>query len=185
MKILKYMFILLVTVLSIHFASAAQQLHYVGFNTLNSKDKTNSRIIFDNYLHQLAPIMLKYDMNLQIFDVSYGGSDKLTADVITVGSVRDMETFQAFFADPQLQKILPLLDKALGQHEVIFTSQSIAKTGDDDRHTLLSLFWLKGDNDQLADAQKSIASSINSIKPIFHKYGMCFSIKLSSIFKLS
>ena len=101
---------------------ASNTVHYIGFNTLNSDDKESSGKIFDRYIHKLMPIMEKYEMSLQIFDVVHGGSEKLKADRVTIGSVKNMETFKAFFSDPDLQAILPMLDNALSEHQVIFTA---------------------------------------------------------------
>ena len=116
--------------------------------------------------------MKKYEMSLQIFDVVHGGSEKLKADRVTIGSVKDMETFQAFFGDPELQAILPMLNNALREHQVIFTSNSMEKPLTSKAHTLLSLNWLKGDDKQKETAIKAMEQSNKKIQHTFKNYGV-------------
>jgi len=151
---------------------ASNTVHYIGFNTLNSDDKESSGKIFDRYIHKLMPIMEKYEMSLQIFDVVHGGSEKLNADRVTIGSVKNMETFQAFFSDPDLQAILPMLDNALSEHQVVFTESSMEKSPTTKAHTLLSLSWLKGNEKQQEIATKAIDKSKKNIQHIFENYGV-------------
>ena len=55
--------------------------------------------MFDDYIRKLRPIMSRYGMTVDSYDVQHGGSDKLSADVVTFGSASDEESFQAFFQD--------------------------------------------------------------------------------------
>ncbi len=123
---------------------AANAINFVGFNAFDKTDLKQSNRLFDNYIHQLIPIADKYGMTFGIYDVSHGGSETLDADVITFGSVPDMESFQAFFQDPEFAKISPMLHTALSGHQVIFTHSGFAPTPSRG-HTLLSLLWLQGD----------------------------------------
>ena len=161
--------ILLLAVLSNVPARAADTIHYVGFNKFVTDQEAESGRVFDDYIHQLRPIMSRYGMTVDAYDVLHGGTEQLAADVVTFGSAPDEESFQAFFADPEFQQIFPMLVGALGGHQVIFTSGSFAVNGNATGHTLLSLNWVSGDTDvgvvKLQDLN-------HRISPVFDEYGV-------------
>ena len=126
-------------------AQGADEIHYIGFNQFVADRDEQSAREFDEYIRKLRPIMSRYGMTLETFDVVHGGSENLAADVVTIGSARDQESFQAFFADAEFQEIFPILVGALGDHKVVFTSGPFSPTGNTDNHALLSLSWLNGD----------------------------------------
>ena len=147
---------------------AANAIHFVGFNVFDKSNLKQSSALFDDYIHQLIPIAGKYGMEFGIYDVSHGGSAELDADVVTFGSVPDMDSFQAFFQDPEFAKISPMLHTALSGHQVIFTEGGFAPSPAEG-HTLLSLVWLQGDPAKATKALDSIqAESLSA----FNQYGV-------------
>jgi hypothetical protein len=168
MKLLSKVFLIGIMIVA-RPATATDEIHYIGFNKFETMDVTNSSDAFNEYIRQLTPIMSRYGMTVQSYDVVHGGSKALDADVVTFGSARNQESFQAFFQDPEFQKIFPLLIGALSEHQVIFTGRPFAITGKDNGHTLLSLSWVKG------DPVKSLAKlgMLNEgISQVFDTYGV-------------
>ena len=129
---------------------ASEEIHYIGFNAFPVDNKEDSRERFDNYIENLIPIMQRYGMTLEIYDVVHGGSDDLKADVVTFGSVKNMEVFQTFFKDPEFIAIYPTLHKSLSGHQVVFTTQPFSLENEGVGHTLLSLNWLAGNPEESA-----------------------------------
>ena len=150
-------------------AYASDNIHYIGFNKFVADNEAESSRVFDDYIHQLRPIMSRYGMTVDAFDVLHGGSAELPADVVTFGSAPDEESFQAFFADPELQEIFPMLVGALGGHEVIFTSGPFSVTGNESGHTLLSLNWVDGD---ATDGVSRIQALNEKTSSVFGQYGV-------------
>jgi len=147
---------------------ASSSINFVGFNAFNKSNLKQSSNLFDDYIHQLIPIAAKYGMKFGIYDVSHGGSRELDADVVTFGSVPNMEAFQAFFQDPDFAKISPMLHEALGGHQVIFTEGGFAPS-QTKGHTLLSLVWLQGDT---VSAVKALEDIQTKSFATFQKYGV-------------
>jgi len=149
-------------------AHAGDTIHYIGFNQFIADHAADSGRVFDDYIHQLRPIMSRYGMTVDAYDVLHGGTEQLAADVVTFGSAPDQESFQAFFADPEFQEIFPMLAGALGGHQVIFTSDAFALTGREPGHTLLSLNWVDGD---AAEGVAKLQDLNHRISPVFDRYG--------------
>ena len=145
---------------------AANEIHYVGFNRFAG---AGSGAQFDDYIKRLRPIMRRYDMTVETFDVLHGGSDDLAADVITFGTAVDEESFHAFFQDPEFQNIFPLLIEALAEHEVIFTAGPFGVTGVQQDHTWLALSWVGGDEDA---STAKLVSLNETLEPVFSAYGV-------------
>jgi hypothetical protein len=147
---------------------ANDEVHYIGFNKFVSEKKAQSGAAFDDYIRQLLPIMARYDMTAGVFDAVHGGSDDLSADVVTFGTAKSMESMQAFFQDAELQAIFPILLGALSSHQVIFTSGPMALGGKQQDPTLLSLTWVQGDPDKGLSELNDINDRLS---PVFAKYG--------------
>lgn len=142
------------------------QIHYVGFNAFG-EDKHQSGVAFDAYIDKLRPIMRRYGMTVEAYNVLHGGSDDLAADVITFGTAKDQQSFQAFFQDPEFQAIFPMLVGALSDHQVVFTMGRFApENAGPGAHTLLSARWLENE----AGGEK-LRSIYASSAPIYEKYG--------------
>ena len=103
-------------------SATADAVHYVGFNKFEERSPDKSATLFDAYIVDLLPIMQRYNMKLEVYSVIHGGSEALDADVLTFGTAPDMQTFQKFFQDPDLQQIMPSLVAALSAHQVVFTA---------------------------------------------------------------
>ena len=144
------------------------QIHYMGFNAFGA-DKAKSSEVFDAYLETLRPIMARYEMTADAYNVVHGGSDNLRADVVTFGTAKDQASFQAFFQDPEFQKIFPMLLGALDDHQVVFTSGAFVPNPQHGAHTLLSASWFK---DGAEAPLKTMASINHKIEPVFAKYGV-------------
>ena len=125
-------------------AHAGETIHYIGFNQFVADHAADGSRVFNDYVHLLRPIMSRYGMTVDAYNVLHGGTEQLAADVVTFGSAPDEESFQAFFADPEFQEIFPMLAGALAGRQVIFTSDAFAPTGQESGHTLLSLNWVVG-----------------------------------------
>ncbi len=170
MRILfKLCLLVLLTALAGPPALASGEIHYIGFNRFVADQETESGIVFDDYIRKLRPIMSRYGMTVDSYDVQHGGSDKLSADVVTFGSASDEESFQAFFQDPDFQQIFPMLFTALSDHQVIFTSDPFAVSGRKGGHTLLTLGWVDGD--PVAGLARLQALN-DEIRPVFATYGV-------------
>ena len=113
--------------------------------------------------------MARYGMTLEVYDVAYGDSKDINADVVTFGTAKDMPTFQQFFQDPELHEIMPMLEQSLNSHQVIFTSGSLEKQYKSNANTLLSLLWFKGDH---SNASESVAMLTNKVTGKFFQYGV-------------
>ncbi len=150
-------------------AHASDVIHYIGFNKFNAGYEADNGRVFDEYIHHLRPIMSRYGMTVDAYDVLHGGTEDLSADVVTFGSAPDEESFQAFFADPEFQQLFPMLVGALGDHQVIFTSGAFAVTLKEPGHTLLSLNWVNGD--AIAGVGK-LQDLNHRISPVFDQYGV-------------
>ena len=150
-------------------AHAGDAIHYIGFNEFVADRAADSGRVFDDYIHQLRPIMSRYGMTVDAYDVLHGGTAQLAADVVTFGSAPDEESFQAFFADPEFQEIFPMLVGALGGHQVIFTADAFALTGREPGHTLLSLHWVEGD---ASEGVARLQALNHRISPVFDRYGV-------------
>jgi len=149
--------------------SADTQIHYMGFNSFGA-DKAASGKAFDAYIVKLRPIMARYGVTGDPYSVVYGGKGELKADVVTFGTAKDQASFQAFFQDPELQAIFPMLIGALNDHQVVFTAHSFApgpeRAG---ANVLLSVNWLKGDT---AEATMAVQALTEKASAIFSKYGV-------------
>lgn len=150
-------------------AHATDTVHYVGFNKFVADHEAESSRVFDNYIHRLRPIMTRYGMTVDAYDVLHGGTGELPADVVTFGSAPDEASFQAFFADPEFQEIFPMLVGALGGHEVIFTSGPFAVAGHEAGHTLLSLSWVRGEAEESVGEIQALNENTSAV---FDRYGV-------------
>lgn len=150
-------------------ALASGEIHYIGFNSFVTDQETESGIVFDDYIRKLRPIMSRYGMTVDSYDVEHGGSDKLPADVVTFGTASDEESFRAFFQDPDFQQIFPMLIEALGGHQVIFTSDPFAVSEKKGGHTLLTLEWVNGDP---AAGLAKLQELNDEIRSVFGTYGV-------------
>lgn len=177
MKLANKVFLMVIMIAAIP-ATANDEIHYIGFNKFETQDVTNSGNAFNEYIRQLTPIMSRYGMTVQSYDVVHGGSDALDADVVTFGSARSQESFQAFFQDPEFQRIFPMLIGALSEHQVIFTGRPFAITGKDNGHTLLSLNWVKGDPGQTLARLNMLNEGISQV---FDTYGVRQIAKASGV----
>jgi hypothetical protein len=121
----------------------ADTVHYIGFNKFRDSKDSESAAAFDSYIGDLLPIMARYGMVLEVYSVVHGGSETLDADVLTFGTAPDMEAFQQFFQDPQLQQIMPTLIGALSGHQVVFTAGEFMPSNSAGGHLMLQLDWLK------------------------------------------
>ncbi len=148
-------------------ASAGDQIHYIGFNKFAAEDASSET--FNEYIRQLTPIMARYGLTVESYDVLHGGTEELDADVVTFGSAPNLESFQSFFQDPEFQKIFPMLVGALSGHQVIFTGGPFTITGKHNEHTLLSLCWVKGEPEQTL-AKLDLLNE--GISPVFDTYGV-------------
>lgn len=162
-----YLFTLLAVIANLP-AHATDTIHYVGFNKFVADHEADSGRVFDDYIHQLRPIMARYGLTVDAYDVLHGGTEDLSADVVTFGSAPDEESFQAFFADAEFQQLFPMLVGALGDHQVIFTSEAFALTGQEAGHALLSLNWVNGD---AAEGVATLQDLNHRISPVFEQYG--------------
>jgi hypothetical protein len=179
MKILfKFCVLILLIAQSGSPATASGEIHYIGFNRFVAAQAMESGTIFDDYIRQLRPIMSRYGMTVDSYDVQHGGSDELTADVITFGTATDNESFQAFFEDPEFQQIFPMLLAALSDHQVIFTSDPFAVRSQKGAHTLLTLDWVNGDS----DAGLARLEALNDkLRPVFGTYGVELAAQTSGV----
>ncbi len=146
----------------------SERVHYIGFNKFVVDHEAQSGEAFDEYIRKLLPIMARYDMTGEVFNAVHGGSDELSADVITFGTAKNQESMQAFFQDAQFQAIFPMLLDALSGHQVIFTSGPIAISGKQQDPTLLSLTWVEGDG---AAGVAKLNELNDRLNPILDKYG--------------
>lgn len=145
------------------------EVHFVGFNSLKIENKEHQKATFDAYIQKLKPIMARYDVTTDVYDVVYGGKGDIKADFVTFGTAKDQESFQAFFQDPDFHGIFPMLLGALQEHQVVFTAAPFAPDANAiPGHTFLALNWLKGDAVQ---ARAKIASLTERLAPINKKYG--------------
>ena len=126
-------------------ALASGEIHYIGFNRFVADHEAQSSVTFDEYLGKLRPIMDRYGMTVEAYDVLHGGSDQLSANVVTFGTAKDQESFQAFFSDAEFQQVFPMLIGALSEHQVVFTSGPFAIDSEHHGNTLLSMSWFDGD----------------------------------------
>ncbi len=150
-------------------AQANTEIYYIGFNRFVTDNGTDSGVVFDDYIRELRPIMERYGMTVESYDVLHGGSDDLAADVVTFGTAPDQDSFQAFFHDPEFQQIFPRLLGALSDHQVIFTSDPFSISDREDGHTLLKLVWMGGD----VTAGLARLEAINAeISPLYGRYGV-------------
>lgn len=168
LKILKSVTLIASLLLTPALQADEARIHYMGFNAF-AADKAKSGRAFDAYLEKLAPIMKRYGMTADAYNVMHGGSDNLKADVVTFGTAKDQASFQAFFQDAEFQAIFPMLFGALEDHQVIFTGGVFMPSPKDGTHTLLSASWFKGDS---AAAMETIAGAHKNMKPVFEKYGV-------------
>jgi len=145
------------------------EIHYLGFNSFGA-DKAASGKAFDTYIKHLRPIMAKYGMTAATYNVRHGGNGDLKADVVTFGTAKDQASFQAFFQDPDFQKLFPQLLGALDDHQVVFTSGSFAPHHvTHGSNILLSVNWLNGE----AEAAVKRLNAINhKASHVFEKYGV-------------
>jgi len=150
-------------------ANAGDTVHYVGFNKFVADHEADSGQIFDDYIHRLRPIMSRYGLTVDAYDVLHGGTDELSANVVTFGSAPDEESFQAFFADPEFQQLFPMLIGALGDHQVIFTSSAFTVGERESGHTLLSLNWVEGD---ATEGVVKLQDLNDRMSPVFRQYGV-------------
>lgn len=115
-------------------------VHYIGFNSFKA-DNAQSAKQFDTYLAKLKPIMKRYHMTADAYEVTNGSSD-MRADVVTFGTAPSMRTMQAFFQDADFQKIFPELLEALDDHHVVFTAGPLAPEDDQPQDYIrLRLTW--------------------------------------------
>ena len=126
-------------------ALASGEIHYIGFNRFVADHEAQSSVTFDEYLGKLRPIMDRYGMTVEAYDVLHGGSDQLSANIVTFGTAKDQESFQAFFSDAEFQQVFPMLIGALSEHQVVFTSGPFAIDSEHHGNTLLSMSWFDGD----------------------------------------
>jgi hypothetical protein len=148
-------------------ASADDNIHYIGFNKFGDDPKIDSSRLFDDYIVQLRPIMTRYGMTLEAYDVVHGGSEQLSADVLTFGSAPDQAAMQAFFSDPEFQEAFPMLVDAVSDHQVIFTAEAFAVDRQAAGHTLLSLNWVAGET---ANGVQQLQELNKRVSPLFEHY---------------
>ena len=58
-------------------ADAGDTIHYIGFNKFVADPEADSGRVFDDYIHQLRPIMSRYGMTVDAYDVMHGGTEDL------------------------------------------------------------------------------------------------------------
>jgi len=163
---------ILLTVLSVMFLGKAfgnDEIHYIGFNAFPEGDKGISGKVFNDYIQDLLPIMKRYGMTFDIYNVVHGGSDDLKADVVTFGSVKNMKVFQQFFQDPDFITIFPTLHNTLSSHQVVFTTSAFEQKQNTSGHTLLSLNWLLGEP---TDSAVKVAQLLKATENLFEQYGV-------------
>lgn len=141
------------------------EVHYIGFNKLIENNLSSNLVKFDDYISKLKPIMTKYGMSLSGYNVTYGGSLALQADIVTFGSAPNMQAMQRFFSDPEFQAIFPILLSVTEQHEVVFTDNSLVPDSKLEGHTLLSLNWLKDNG--LMDKLRKLDMQLDNEKKHF------------------
>ena len=144
--------------------AAEHEVHYIGFNQFTAAETAVDGKNFDNYIRRLRPILARHEMPLTILDVVHGGSAELPASVVTIGTARNLEAFQAFFADPELQDIFPSLVTALDDHQVVFTDDPL-EVGNS--LTLLELTW--SDSDTPGSELRAIESTVAHL---YETYGV-------------
>lgn len=148
---------------------AEGKVHFIGFNSLKTENKAHHQETFDAYIRKLKPILAKYGVITDVYDVVFGGDGSVKADLVTFGTAKDQESFQAFFQDPEFHKIFPMLLDALDEHQVVFTADAFSPdTEAIPGHTFLALNWLKGD---VADARKEVDVLVEKLAPYNKKYG--------------
>jgi hypothetical protein len=167
--LLSFLTITFLAVTFLNKAYANDKIHYIGFNAFLEENKGVSGRAFDDYIKNLLPIMKRYGMTFDIYNVVHGGSDDLQADVVTFGSVKNMAVFQKFFQDPDFIAIFPRLHGALSSHQVVFTTSAFEQQQKSSGHTLLSLNWLTGEPTASAD---KVAQLFNSTVNLFEQYGV-------------
>lgn len=146
-------------------AEPQHQVHYIGFNFFHQQNLPQNLQIFDDYVSKLQPIMAKHGLTLRVFDVSYGGSDALPADIISFGSAPDMQAMQAFFQDPQFHVVFPQLLSVIKEHQVVFMDGSLLPEGAAAGPTLLALNWLKTADDY--DTLTQLGSQLQAVQQQF------------------
>jgi len=167
--ILKTCMLVLLATLTGPPAQASNEIHYIGFNRFVAGQEGASSRAFNEYIRKLHPIMSRYGMTVQTFDVVHGGTEDLAADVVSFGSANDEESFQAFFEDPEFQQIFPILIGALSDHQVIFTSGPFSIAGEKRGQLLLSLEWVEG---QAAAGVAKLRDLNGQPSAVFDTYGV-------------
>ncbi len=148
---------------------AEGMVHFIGFNSLKVDNKAHHKDTFDAYIKRLKPILAKYDVTTDVYDVVFGGDGEIKADFITFGTAKDQQSFQAFFQDPEFHQIFPMLLGALDEHQVIFTAEAFSPDAEAiPGHTFLALNWLKGD---VVEARKEVDALVQKLAPYNKKYG--------------
>ncbi len=72
---------------------ASDTIHYIGFNKFVADHEAHSSRTFDDYIRKLRPIMSRYGMTFDAYDVLHGGGEDLEADVVTFGTAKDEDSF--------------------------------------------------------------------------------------------
>lgn len=163
MNLFKYVIVaFIIALISDARASEEHQVHYIGFNNFHQDNLSHSLKVFDDYIEKLTPIMKKHGMTLRVFDVKYGGSEMLKADILSFGSAPNMQAMQAFFQDPEFHSIFPELLSVIDEHQVVFTDNSLLPEELKNGHTLLALNWVKQNSD-LQQLSK-LESKLNKIQ---------------------
>lgn len=158
-----------VCLLLISIGASAQSVHFVGFNSLHLENKDAHKTAFQGYIKQLKPIMARYGVTTDVYEVVFGGDGEVKADYVTFGSAKDQASFQAFFQDAEFHSIFPTLVGALREHQVVFTEDEFAPDNKSiPGHTLLVMNWLKGDKEA---ALKKVHGFMERLEPVNKKYG--------------
>lgn len=174
---IKALFAAVIFLVSLPVAAGDATVHYLGFNAFGA-DKAESGKIFDAYMEKLRPIMHRYGMTVEAYNVLHGGSDKLKADVITFGTAKDQQSFQAFFQDAEFQAIFPMLFGALEDHQVVFTATDFEpRKLPAGSHTLLSATWPKEEA-----GLKKIGALHHKLAPVYEKYGVAMQAHSSGVY---
>ena len=141
---------------------AKAQVHYVGFNDfIDNIDDVDA--VFSNYTKTIIPIMGRYGLTLKTYRVTYSLGNTITANAITFGTAPDIESFQAFFADPDFQAAFPKLVGIIENHTVVFTDGSFAPKMVEDHHTMIRLDWLKEPIDNNYAALEKLDESLRGL----------------------
>lgn len=148
---------------------AEGEVHFIGFNSLKAENKAEHTKTFDAYIKKLRPILRRYDVTTDVYDVVFGGDGNVKADFVTFGTAKDQKSFEAFFQDPEFHAIFPMLIGGLSEHQVVFTPQAFAPDGEAiPGHTFLALNWLKDDTQKSRSAIEAITEKL---EPFNRKYG--------------